>query len=56
MPKAGTPFWAWNSSLDKEELEEQIDIFKEMGFGGESLLNVILHKYYDSNRNFTSEK
>ncbi len=30
----GTPFWAWNASLDNKELEEQIDIFKEMGFGG----------------------
>jgi len=29
-----TPFWAWNSSLDKEELKRQIDIFREMGFGG----------------------
>ena len=30
----GTPFWAWNSSLDKEELRRQIDVFSEMGFGG----------------------
>ena len=30
----GCPFWAWNSSLDKEVLEEQIEIIKEMGFGG----------------------
>ncbi len=30
----GTPFWAWNSYLTKEELERQIDIFKEMGLGG----------------------
>ena len=29
-----TPFWAWNTELDKKELEEQINIFKEMGFGG----------------------
>lgn len=28
------PFWAWNTELDKKELEEQIKIFKEMGFGG----------------------
>ncbi len=28
------PFWAWNSRLDEEELERQIKIFKEMGFGG----------------------
>ena len=30
-------------------------VYKEMGFGGESLLNVILHKYYDSNRNWCYE-
>lgn len=30
----GTPFWAWNSLLKKDELLRQIDIFKEMGLGG----------------------
>ncbi len=30
----GTPFWAWNGKLEKEELLRQIDIFKEMGLGG----------------------
>ena len=30
----GTPFWAWNSYLTKEELCRQIDVFKEMGLGG----------------------
>ena len=30
----GTPFWAWNNWLTKEELCRQIDIFKEMGLGG----------------------
>ena len=30
----GAPFWAWNSLLTKDELCRQIDIFKEMGFGG----------------------
>ena len=30
----GTPFWAWNCDLDKDELLRQIDIFKEMGLGG----------------------
>ncbi len=30
----GTPFWAWNCDLQKEELCRQIDIFKEMGLGG----------------------
>ncbi len=28
------PFWAWNGKLDKDELLRQIDIMKEMGFGG----------------------
>ncbi|MCL2410005.1 MAG: hypothetical protein FWC97_00030 [Treponema sp.] len=28
------PFWAWNTKLDKEELIRQIEVFKEMGFGG----------------------
>lgn len=30
----GTPFWAWNCKLEKEELKRQIEVFKEMGFGG----------------------
>ena len=30
----GTPFWAWNGKLDKEELARQIQIFKKMGLGG----------------------
>lgn len=30
----GTPFWAWNDLLTKEELERQIDVFRAMGFGG----------------------
>ncbi len=30
----GTPFWAWDSYLTKEELVRQIDVFKEMGLGG----------------------
>ena len=30
----GTPFWAWNSELTKDELERQIDVFREMGLGG----------------------
>ena len=28
------PFWAWNSALESDELCRQIEIFKEMGFGG----------------------
>ena len=30
----GTPFWAWNCKLDREELLRQIDVLSEMGFGG----------------------
>lgn len=30
----GTPFWAWNCKLDREELEWQLEILKQMGFGG----------------------
>ncbi|MBQ1368810.1 MAG: hypothetical protein IIY45_12105, partial [Firmicutes bacterium] len=30
----GTPFWAWNGKLEKEELKRQIEIFQQMGFGG----------------------
>ena len=30
----GTPFWAWNCKLNQEQLTEQIDCLKEMGFGG----------------------
>lgn len=30
----GKPFWAWNGRLEKEELFRQIDVMKEMGFGG----------------------
>ena len=29
-----TPFWAWNCELDDDELKWQIDVFKQMGFGG----------------------
>ena len=30
----GGPFWGWNGKLDKQILAEQIDMLKEMGFGG----------------------
>lgn len=30
----GTPFWAWNCKLTPELLTGQIEILKEMGFGG----------------------
>ncbi len=28
------PFWAWNTKLNWEDMNEQIDVFKEMGMGG----------------------
>ena len=30
----GTPFWAWNGKLSRDELMRQIMIFKKMGLGG----------------------
>ena len=30
----GKPFWSWNGKLEKDELLRQIDVIKEMGFGG----------------------
>lgn len=30
----GLPFWSWNCRLNKKMIDEQLEIFKEMGFGG----------------------
>ncbi len=30
----GTPFWAWNTDLNQQELDRQIEIFNKMGLGG----------------------
>jgi hypothetical protein len=30
----GAPFWAWDGDLKEQELDRQVQIFKEMGFGG----------------------
>jgi len=30
----GTPFWAWNCRLEKDELLRQLEVMKKMGFGG----------------------
>lgn len=30
----GTPFWAWNNALEKDDLLWQIEQLKKMGFGG----------------------
>lgn len=30
----GAPFWAWNCKLDEKELMWQLDVLKNMGFGG----------------------
>lgn len=34
----GLPFWSWNCRLNKDTVDEQLAIFKEMGFGG-----VVIH-------------
>ena len=34
----GLPFWSWNCKITKELIDEQLPIFKEMGFGG-----VVIH-------------
>lgn len=30
----GKPFWSWNGKLEEKELCRQVDVIKEMGFGG----------------------
>ena len=30
----GIPFWSWNCTVTEELIDEQLDIFKAMGFGG----------------------
>ncbi len=30
----GTPFWAWNCELEEAELLRQLEVLKQMGFGG----------------------
>ena len=30
----GKPFWSWNGELEKDELCRQVEVLKEMGFGG----------------------
>ena len=30
----GKPFWSWNGELQKDELCRQVEVLKEMGFGG----------------------
>lgn len=34
----GLPFWSWNCKVTRELIDEQLPIFKEMGFGG-----VVIH-------------
>lgn len=34
----GLPFWSWNCKITKELIDEQLPIFKQMGFGG-----VVIH-------------
>ncbi len=33
----GAPFWAWNCKLEQKELEWQLEVLKQMGFGGAHL-------------------
>ncbi len=33
----GTPFWSWNCRVTKDLIKEQMDVFKQMGFGGAHL-------------------
>ena len=33
----GAPFWAWNCHLEKDALLRQLDVLREMGFGGAHL-------------------
>lgn len=30
----GTPFWSWNTKPEKGMMQRQMEVFKEMGFGG----------------------
>ena len=30
----GIPFWSWNCKVTKEQIDVQLAIFKQMGFGG----------------------
>ena len=34
----GLPFWSWNCAVNRELVDEQLPVFKEMGFGG-----VVIH-------------
>lgn len=34
----GLPFWSWNCRINKDVIDEQLEIFKNMGFGG-----VVIH-------------
>lgn len=58
----GAPFWAWNSKLDTKELGWQIEIFKQMGFGGfnmhvrQGLETTYLGKGYMDAVHFCAEK
>lgn len=29
----GTPFWAWNCKVTKEQIDFQTEVFKQMGMG-----------------------
>ena len=45
------PFWSWNGPLEKERLERQIAVFRDMGFGG-----FYMHSRYGLETAYLSEK
>ena len=58
----GVPFWSWNKKLELDQLAEQIEIFKKMGFGGfnmqvrQGLEDEYLGKTYMDSVRFCSQK
>lgn len=58
----GVPFWSWNKKLEKDQLAEQIETFKKMGFGGfnmqvrQGLEDEYLGKTYMDSVRFCSQK
>lgn len=47
----GIPFWSWNCTVTEELIDQQLDIFREMGFGG-----VDIHPRSGLNTPYLSER
>lgn len=47
----GVPFWAWNGTIDEEEIRTQIRDFKKMGLGG-----FFMHSRVGLNTEYLGEK